>query len=294
MSLHIPTKQFKDGFEIPVYGLGTWQMGGGMEADTSNDQAYVRAIRAAINWGVTHIDVAESYGAGHTEELVGEAIRGFDRSKLMLTSKVWSSNQGYDDLIAACEASLKRLGTDYLDLYLLHSYPEPGIDIAQTMKAMDYLVESEKVKNIGVCNMSVDQLKEVQSCVKHPIVCNQVHYSLAYREIVSSGVLDYCQKNSIAIIAWGPLQTGMLVHTDMLKRLSAKYNKTPYQIALNWLIYQTGVVTIAKTSNVKHLDENVGAIGWQLKPADVDGLTENYSSSFAYSKTSSHNRGAGS
>src|SRR5690606_24844394 len=104
-------------------------------------------------------------------------------------------NQNYDVLIASCEDSLKRLGTDYIDLYMLHRYPEPGINVKETMRAMDYLVESGKVRSIGVCNMSVNRIKEVQKHTKNPIVCNQVHYSLACREIAQRGVLEYCQEN---------------------------------------------------------------------------------------------------
>lgn len=272
----IPIKQFRAGFTLPVYGLGTWQMGGRWEADTSNDKNEIQAIKNAIDRGVTHIDTAESYGAGHAEELIGEATRDFDRTTLFIASKVSAHNQSYEALLASCEASLRRLDTDYLDLYMLHRYPEPGIDISETMKAMDLLVETGKVKNIGVCNMSVNRLKEVQKHTKNPIVCNQVHYSLACREIVQRGVLEYCQQNGIAVVAWGPLQKGSLESAEILHQLAAKYQKTPYQIALNWLMSQQDVVTIPKTTSLSHLEENLAAIGWELSEEDIDALTRNF------------------
>lgn len=274
--MNIPTKNFIDGLELPVYGLGTWQMGGRWEADSSNDDVEKKAIQAAIDHGITHIDTAESYGNGHSEELIGEVLKNNDRSKLFIASKVSAQNQRHDDLLKSFEASLQRLGIDYLDLYLLHRYPEPGMPIAETMKAMDSLVDSGRVKYIGVCNMSVNRLKAVQKHSKHPIVCNQVHYSLAMREVVDRGVLEYCRNNNIAVVAWGPLQKGQLEQAEILKKLAVKYNKTPYQIALNWLIAQEGVVTIPKTTRIEHLEENLGSIGWTLDESDMNDLTQNF------------------
>src|SRR3989344_7065137 len=119
--MNIPVKTLKSGFSMPVFGFGTWQMGGRHERDPQNDdEADVRAIKVAIDAGITHIDTAESYSAGHAEELVAEAIKGYDRSKLFIVSKVKPEHLAPDDLLAACENSLKRLQTDYLDLYLLH------------------------------------------------------------------------------------------------------------------------------------------------------------------------------
>jgi diketogulonate reductase-like aldo/keto reductase len=272
----IPTKTFINNFTLPVYGLGTWQMGGRWEPDTSKDEAEIEAIKAAIRSGITHLDTAESYGAGHSEELIGRAIKEFDREKLFIATKVAAANQGYDGVHAALDASLKRLGTDYVDLYLLHRYPEPGIDIEGTMKAMDELVESGKVKSIGVCNMSVNRLKEVQKHTRNQIVCNQVHYSLACREIVQTGVLEYCQQAGIAIVAWGPLQKGTLEQAEVLNEIATKHDKTPYQIALSWLMTQEGVVTIPKTSSIEHLKENLAVVGWTLPESDMEKLTKEF------------------
>jgi len=274
--MSIDFKKLKSGFRLPVYGLGTWEMGGRFESDQTNDETYIQAIKNAIEKGVTHIDTAEAYGAGHTEELIAKAIVGYDRSKLFITSKVSSNNQRYDDLIRSCEASLKRLKTDYLDLYLLHRFPDSGTDIKDTMRAMDHLISNGKIRNIGVSNFTVNRLKAAQACTSNKIVCNQVHYSLDCREIVDKGILEYCQQNDVFIVAWGPLSKGAMDKAEILQDMAKKYKKTPYQIALNWVISQDNVVTIPKTTSIEHLEENLGSLGWELDKADMQDLTNNF------------------
>lgn len=272
--MNIPVKTLKAGFTLPTYGLGTWQMGGRMEAEYSNDETDIAAIKSAIDHGVTHIDTAESYAAGHSEELVGQAIRGYDRGKLLIATKVSAENQRYDDLLSACAASLKRLGTNYIDLYLLHRFPESGIDVAETMKAMDYLVAQGIVKNIGVCNMTINRFKVVQSHTQNKLVCNQLDYSLQVRE--AAKIVKYCQQNDVLVTAWGPLQKGTLATANILQEMANKYNKTPYQVAINWLISQPNVVTISKTSQLTHLEDNLGALNWSLSTEDQKRLTEEF------------------
>jgi len=274
--MNIPVKTLKSGFSLPVYGLGTWEMGGRWEADVSNDEAEIAAIKAAIDHGVTHLDTAESYGAGHAEELIAEAIKGYDRSKLFIASKVSAQNQRYDDLLRACEASLKRLGTDYLDMYMPHRFPEPGIDIKDTMRALDRLMDEGMIRNIGFCNLTVNRLQAAQACTNHQIVCNQLEYSLQFREAEAKGVVEYCQQNDVMVVAWGPLHKGAMEQAGILEEMAEKYGKTPYQIAINWLISQPNVVTIPKTTQAAHLEENLGALGWNLSAEDTDRLTREF------------------
>lgn len=274
--MNIPTKKLTTGFELPVYGLGLWQMGGRWEADASNDAQEIEAIRAAIDAGITHIDTAESYGDGHAEELLGKALESYDRTKLFIASKVSKDNQSYEDLHRSFEASLKRIGTDYLDLYLLHRFPLPGTDLKGTMRAMDELVEQGKVKHIGVCNMTPNRFNAVQALTKNKLVCNQVHYNVQYREIEKSGVLQDAQDNDVMIVAWRPLQKGILPETPLLNELAKKYDKTSSQIAINWLISQQNVVTICKTSDVGHLKENLGAVGWTMDAKDVELIRQEF------------------
>ncbi|QQS18788.1 aldo/keto reductase [Candidatus Saccharibacteria bacterium] len=272
----IPTKTLKTGFSLPVYGLGTWQMGGRWETDTSQDDKEIRAIRYALENGITHLDTAESYGDGHAEELIATATQGIDRSRLFIVSKVSGNHQKYDDLLRSCEASLKRLKTDYLDLYLLHRFPDTGTNIHDTMRAMDRLVEEGMVRHIGVCNMTVNRYTEAQKHTANTLVCNQLHFSLDCREITDKGILQYCQENDIFVTAWGPLSKGVLKKAKILHDMAQKYGKTAYQVALNWLIMQPYVITIPKTSTPEHLDENLGALGWELSQDDWQKLAEEF------------------
>ncbi len=274
--INIPTKKLKNGFELPVYGLGLWQVGGRYEPDTSHDKEEIDAIRFALDSGITHIDTAEGYARGHSEELLGQAITGYDRKKLIIATKVSGTNQSYKDLGQSCEASLKRLGVDYIDLYLLHRYPEAGIPIADTMRAMDELVERGLVKNIGVCNLTPRRFAEAQKHTKNKLVCNQVHYNVQYREMEETGVLKYCQENDVMLVAWRPLQKGSLPKSMLLEELARRYKKTVPQVVINWLISQQKVVTLAKTSNIDHLKENLGAVDWSLEPDDVEKIRKDF------------------
>lgn len=275
--MEIPMKKLKNGFELPELGLGTWKMGGKDEPDASNDAAEIAAIRAAIEAGVTHIDTAEAYGGGHAEELVGAAIQGINRKKLFITSKVSEENHTCEGIPASCKKSLRRLGTDYLDLYLLHEF-STVCPLKEAVEALDALVDEGLVKHIGVSNFGVTHLKEAQKLTKHEIVCNQVHYNLQVREVEKTGLLDYCQKNDVLLVAYRPVQQGRLLEKipALMEEMCLKYQKTPAQIALNWLISQKNVVTIAKTSNPAHLKENLGGIGWALTEGDVELLRKNY------------------
>lgn len=263
---------------MPVFGLGTWQMGGREKRDTDNDdEADIKAICAAIDLGVTHIDTAESYAAGYSEILLGEAIKAYDRSKLFLVSKVRADNMDYDDVLASCRQSLSRLGTSYLDLYLLHRY-NPNFDLKQTIAALDKLVSEGLIKNIGVANFGVGHLREAQSYTKNKIVCDQVHYNLEFREPEVSGLLDYCQKNDIFLIAWRPVGKGSLMAgiPQILQQICDKYKKTPAQVAINWLVSQSNVLTLSKTRSTDHLKENLGALNWELSNEDIEKLRLEY------------------
>jgi diketogulonate reductase-like aldo/keto reductase len=276
--MNIPTKKLNNGFEIPVLGFGTWFMGGSFERETNYDENNdIEAIKKTIAMGGSRFDTAEMYAQGYSEEILGKALKDYNRSKLFVTSKVSSANLGYDDVIAACKKSLARLQMSYLDLYLIHA-PNPDILIEETMRAFDYLKNRGLIKNIGVCNFNVERLKEAQSKTKNKIVLNQVHYNLLFREPALKGVVDYCQNNDIFIEAWRPIQQGSLAKKgiDIIDKLCDKYSKAPSQIALNWLISQKNIVTINKASNLKHLEENLGSVGWNMGEEDINFLLNDY------------------
>jgi len=280
-------KTIKNETKIPVIGLGTWQIGGGNEADYSSDSSNIKLIQNAIQLGYTLIDTAEKYAAGHTEELIGQAIQNVPRDKLFIVSKVTSKNLAYDDLIMSAKKSLERLKIDYFDLYLIHSYNN-AIPIEETMRAMDFLVDNKLTKFIGVSNFSVKELSEAQKHTKNKIVANQIQYSLITRNKgtyancinMESEIIPYCQKNDIIIIAYRPLERGALIKNNetilnkTLDSLSKKYNKTKTQIALNWLISKKNIIAIPMSTNPIHQKENLGALGWNLNKEDTTLLDQ--------------------
>ncbi|MDH5460260.1 MAG: aldo/keto reductase [Candidatus Bathyarchaeota archaeon] len=272
-------KELINGVKISVLGIGTWKMGGGLTVDTAHDKECILAIKTAVRLEMTHIDTAELYGNGHAEELVGEAIQEFEREELFIATKVKQENLRYDDLISAAKRSLKRLRTSYIDLYLIHG-PNPYIPIEETMKAMDYLVESKLTRFIGVSNFSVEQIEEAQKHAKNKIVANQIEYNLLTRNqgqftnSMESKIIPYCQKNDVMIIAYRPIAKGELAKPGikLLDELAEKYGKTQAQIAINWLSSKPNIVTIPKAVKVEHIKENLGAIGWRLSEEDMRRL----------------------
>lgn len=263
---------------MPVFGLGTWLMGGDHRRNPQNDDEKDRqAIRNAIDSGITHIDTAEMYAEGHAEELVGEVLQDYDRNNILLVSKVWPEHLRFDDVLTACSKSLERLRTDYLDIYLIHA-PNPEIPLSGTMKAFDRLLIMGLIKHIGVSNFSINSFKKAQRCTENKIVVNQLHYNLMIREVEDRGLLAFCQKEDVMLCAWRPVQKGIFSSKsfNILDKLSKKYNKTPLQIAINWLISQQNVITISKMRQKVHLKENIGAVGWNMKDEDIEILRKEF------------------
>lgn len=277
--MKIPTKKLKDGFEMSSLALGTWMMGGNSFRDENytNEEQDILAIREAFKLGIRRFDTAEEYGQGYAEEILGKSVKNLNRSDLFITSKVHARNLNYGNVLKSAESSLKRLQMDYLDLYLIHA-PNPDIPIEETMKALDELKEEGKIKNIGVSNFRVESFKKAQKATRNKIVLNQVHYNLIFREPIIDGLLDYCRENDIFFEAWRPVQQGNLSRPgiNILDKMSKKYGKTQSQIAINWLTSQENVITLVKTSNVEHLKEDLGAIGWEMSKEDVEKLAKEF------------------
>src|SRR5437899_12105662 len=183
--------------------MGTWGMGSGMRADSSGDSESIEALTLGLELGMTLVDTAEMYGAGRSEEVVSRALEDW-RKPVFVASKVSPSHFGYDDLLRSARRSLERLRMKQMDLYQLH-WPNPRIPIAETMKAMEKLVKDGVVRNIGVSNFSVVQMKEAQAALsREEIVSNQVEYSLVDRAVEET-ILPYCQRAKITLIAYSPL-----------------------------------------------------------------------------------------
>lgn len=271
--MYMEYKQLTKNVKIPVLGLGTWGVGGSYFPVPFKDKQHVEALREGIKLGMTHIDTAEMYATGHAEEVVAKAVKPFDRKKIFITTKVSGNHLRYDEVLEACERSLKRLKTEWIDLYLIH-WPSSSVPLKETMSAMEELANSGMIRFIGVSNFSVEEMIEAQSHLKkHKIVTNQVHYSLLRRESEEE-LLPYCQKKGILLTAYTPLEQGRLARSGFkaLDETAKKYDKTQAQVAINWLISKKNVITIPKSTNIDHLKENLGAIGWKLKKEDTERL----------------------
>ena len=271
-------RKISPGVRIPVLGLGTWGMGGRQIEDHRWDSENVTAIRMAVELGLTHIDTAEYYGAGHAEELVGEAIEPYPRDSLFITTKVWHTHLRHDDLINSMRKSLKRLNLDYVDLYLVH-WPNPDVPLHETMEAMERCAEEGYTRFIGVSNFGWSLMKEAQSHLEsHSLVANQVEYSLLDQK-PKMDLLPHMQAQNRTLIAYRPLGGGILAKpgNNVLDEVAEKYGKSQAQVALNWLISQEKVVAIPKTSNPVHLLDIVGAVGWELGLEDSIRLSHGFS-----------------
>lgn len=270
------SKQFTHNFEMPVVGLGGYKVGGGRTPDLSQDKKYIDALRYALSVGITHFDTAEVYGGGHSEEIIAQAINGHDREKLFITSKVAKWNLSYEGILSACDNSLKRLNTDYVDLYLLHQ-PKDDKNYEPLMKALGELYAAGKVKNIGVSNFNVEHMQAAQAVSELPIVANQIEYNLLVRnegrftKNMETEIIPYCRKQNIAVIAYQPLAGGNLCKTLCYKvfdELVKKYQTSHATLALAWVIAQPGVVTITKATSPEHIDDVMAALDLQISEED--------------------------
>ncbi len=263
-SFEMQTKPFGPGrVEVATIGQGTWDI---PESGARRSEA-IAALRRGIALGLTHIDTAEMYGSGGAEEIVGEAIAGIPRESLFVTSKVLPSNASYKGTLEACERSLRRIGTAYLDLYLLHwpgSHP-----LEETMRALETLVEQGKARFIGVSNFDVDDVREAQSYLRTvPLASDQVLYHLRERG-PEAQLVPYCARERIALVGYTPFGRGRFPRTQaqpdgVLGRVAAACGKTVRQVILNFLTREPHAFAIPKASRVEHVEENAGASGWTL------------------------------
>ncbi|MCL4403581.1 MAG: aldo/keto reductase [Candidatus Marsarchaeota archaeon] len=257
----------RTGEKISAIGIGTWKMG-------VNPDKEVKSLGYAIDNGVNLVDTAEMYG---TEPIVGRAISG--RKEVFIATKVSPHHFKHDDVVRACNDSLRRLGVERIDLYQLH-WPNRSIPIKETMRAMEELKAAGKIRHIGVSNFSVDEFEEARAALKDAeIVSNQVEYSVLVRE-PESGLLDYCEKNGITLIAYSPLARGALHQkryselADLLSEIGSKYNRSIEQVALNWLLSKKPVVAIPKSSSLEHTKSNIASADFSLSAEDIGRIND--------------------
>jgi diketogulonate reductase-like aldo/keto reductase len=246
--------------EIPAIGLGTWRMSG---------PTCRRAVATALDLGYRHIDTAQSYG---NEAQVGAAIAksGVEREELFLTTKLAGSNRDHDSVLESTHESLDKLNTDYVDLLLIHQ-PNTTTDLAETIGAMDELVENGVVEHIGVSNFGVERLHAAREHADTPILTNQVQYHPFWDQ---STLLDYCQIHDLMLTAYSPLAHGGAVNDDHLRDIGARYDKTPAQVALRWLLQQENVSTIPKSTSPEHIEANLQVFDFELSSGEMRSIRQ--------------------
>ncbi|GAB4513813.1 MAG: aldo/keto reductase YtbE [Allomuricauda sp.] len=249
--------ELHNGVQMPYFGLGVYQSDDGSEV--------INAVKTALNHGYRHIDTAAIY---RNEEGVGTGIResNVKRQDVFLTSKVWNTDQGYDSTLKAFEASLERLGTDYLDLYLIH-WPKGELS-KETWKALEKLYKEERVRAIGVSNFLKHHLEDLLPSVEIVPMVNQMEF---HPYLVQQDLIDFCSSKGIQYEAWSPLMQGHIFDLDVMKDLAAKYNKTIAQVVLRWDL-QKGVITIPKSSKPERIKANADLFDFELLDEDVQLL----------------------
>jgi diketogulonate reductase-like aldo/keto reductase len=257
------TVALPSGETIPALGMGTWMMA----EHPSRREAEIAALREGIDLGLTLIDTAEMYGSGAAESLVGEAIAG-RRDSTFLVSKVLPSNASSRGVVRACEAGLRRLGTDRLDLYLLHW--RGSVPLAQTVEGFAALVAAGKIRHWGVSNLDLADMRELTEL---PGLCqtNQILYNLSRRG-PEHDLLPWHASTGMPIMAYSPVEQGRLLSSPVLASVAARHDATPAQVALAWVLRLPYVNAIPKAGTVAHVRENAAAVSLRLAPEDLAEL----------------------
>lgn len=246
------TTTLSNGVKIPKFGLGVWQISDGKE--TAN------AVHEALKAGYTLIDTAAVYG---NEKGVGEGLKDFRRDEFFLTTKVWNDEQGYDTTLRACEASLKKLRLDFVDLYLVH-WPVQG-KFADTWRAMERLYEEGLTRAIGVSNFTQFHINEIYKTAHIPPMVNQIEISPF---ITQSPLREFCAQEGIAVEAYSPLGRAKILKDAQLIKIGGKYGKTPAQVIIRWHL-QNDIIPIPKSCHAERIRENADIFDFELSADEI-------------------------
>lgn len=291
-------KMGKSDLKLSEISLGCWVMGGSYWGGADDDES-LGAIHKALDCGVNFIDTAVIYGGGRSEEIVGKALKG-RRNDVIVSTKLWKTDMHYADVFTACEASMKRLQTDYIDVYFIH-YPNDEIPIEETMKALLELKKQGKIREIGLSNFSRTQMEEVLKIGRFEVI--QPCYNLLWRFLEKED-LPFCLENEIGIVAYSPIAQGLLTGkfnsdttfkegdgrakiplfqkewygkclevADALKKPAANHHRTQGQAAINWVTSQPGITSaIVGARNAAQMEENAGGAGFRLEAGELAEL----------------------
>lgn len=267
----------KSGKQIHPIGIGTWGMGGAWEVDHDHDQEAIDAIRFSIAHGQNHIDTAQMYGQGHTDELVGKAIKGFKREDLFIADKLWKTHVGTGKVREAVEEMLAKHNADYLDVLYIHKAWDDA-PWQEALPQIDELIDEGLVRYFGVSNFTIDQLKETAKISKHPITLNQILYNVLIRDEYSSTIKDFCSSNNIQMVAYRPLERGAVLDNKVVQSVAKSHGCTPGQVALAWLLHQD-FYPIPKTKDQARIVENIESTHITLTKDDLEKLNDSIGSS---------------
>jgi diketogulonate reductase-like aldo/keto reductase len=261
------TVRLPTGERVPALGQGTWNMG-----EKKKERAEeIAALQLGVDLGLRLIDTAEMYGDGRSEELIAEAIDG-QRQQVFLVSKVLPEHASRRGTIKACEGSLRRLKTDWLDLYLLHWRED--IPLEETLEGFDALVQDGKIRHWGVSNFDVADMEELVDLPGGPkVTTNQMLYNFTRRGI-EYDLLPWCRERHVPLMAYSPIEQGRLLKKAALKEIASRHGVTPSQVALAWVLRHDDVFAIPKAGKTKHVRENHGALDLRLSKQDLSELDD--------------------
>jgi diketogulonate reductase-like aldo/keto reductase len=265
----IPTVRGHNGIEMPILGQGTWKMG---ERPERRDEE-IESLRLGLDLGMTLVDTAEMYADGGAEAVVGRAIRG-RRHEVFVVSKVLPHNASREGTIRAAERSLGHLGTEWIDLYLLHW---PGRHpLEETFEAFELLEQQGKIRYFGVSNFDHHEMESAGRLTQgRKLVANQVLYNLE-RRAIERRIIPWCRRHEILVMAYSPLEQGRLDRGTTLREIAERHGATPAQIALVWTLRHDNVVAIPKAGRPEHVRENAAALAFTLTDEDLDELDRTY------------------